>query len=55
MQRGKKEKNKPQGGNTKGKEMPKSQRNSEKNDIETLAKQLREEKRKSSKFQVHYI
>ena len=34
MQRGKKEKVKPRGGNTKGKEMPKSQRSSEKNEIE---------------------
>ena len=42
------------GGNTKGKEMPKFKRNSQKNDIEPspLLKQLREEKRKNSKLQV---
>ena len=53
MQRGKKENTKIQGKNTKGKEMPKPQRGSENNDIDTLAKQLREEKRKSLEERNH--
>ena len=56
MLRGKKGKSIARGGNTKGKEMPKFRRNSQKNDHETspLEKQLREEKRKNSKLEVNY-
>ena len=54
MLRSKKEKNKPRGKNTKGKEMPKFPKNSETKDNDTspLENQLREEKRKNSKLQV---
>ena len=53
MLRAKRGKTIPRGENTKGKEMPKIERNSQKNDNESpLIKQLREEKRKNSKLQV---
>ena len=56
MLRSKRVKTIPRGENTKGKEMPKFHKNSQKNDNESPeVKQLREEKRKNSKLQVTYF